>query len=480
MGRFFWPTLGLIGMAYFGLAAVMPPLDDELYYWCWAQNLQPSYFDHPPMTAYLIRASTSLLGDSVFAIRLPACLSTLVVAAVVGGLMRHRRLVPAVLATPLFTFGAVLITPDTPLLLFWALYLRWLVAAHRRLTPADGSEGHVPWWLWVLGGVLLGGGALGKYTMALAVPAGFVSFRLAGVPWRKWLPGYVGHGIAAAVLFAPVLAYNVARDFEPIRFQWAHAMAAAGPKAPAWQTAGGFAAVQVVLFGTWPFTLFPWALRRAKELSADPVLRVGLCLYAVPFGFFVLKSWRGPVEGNWALVSYLGFWPVAARWLAGCPERWRRPAVLAGFAVPALTVAGAAVHLVHPIEAYPPRTDRITRQGVRINVARRAAETIKDQGGGSVYTPTYQWVALLRFHGVDARQMAGVSRPSHFTAVPDHLSDVTDALVWNETSLPPGLCLGFGPPVEIAAFPIVVRGERASGFYLYRYRRVAPELDPTP
>src|SRR5665213_568710 len=57
-----WWILGLFAV-YLILAAVLPALDDEVYYWCWAKELQWSYYDHPPMTAVLIRLSTSLFGD---------------------------------------------------------------------------------------------------------------------------------------------------------------------------------------------------------------------------------------------------------------------------------------------------------------------------------------------------------------------------------------------------------------------------------
>ncbi len=481
-GRFVLAVLGL-ALAYMGLAAVVPVMDDEVYYWCWAQNPQLSYFDHPPLVAYLIRASTGVFGDSAVALRLPACLCTAVVVAVVADLSRPRMLLPCVLLTPFFTFGAVLVTPDTPLLLFWALYLRWLVAAQRCLTPAEGAESRgVPWWMWALGGALLGAGALGKYTMALAVPAGFACFRLSGVPAQRWVVGYLAHGVVSLVMFTPVVLYNLTRGFEPLLFQWGHAMAPADSGATAVETVGGFTLVQLALFGTWPFVLFPWAIRRAKVLCQDPALRACLALYAVPFGFFVVKSFRGPLEGNWALVAYLGFWPVAARWFdTACSPKWRGPALRVGFAAPVVVTLGLAVHLVWPIPLWPARIDRITRQGVRADVARDAADTIRAHGGGPVYTPTYQWVAWLRYHGVDARQMHGVSRPSHFTAVPDRLADADSALVWNETPLPPGhgLCDGFAPPELVAGFPVDVRGVRVSWYGLYRYRKcAAPGLLP--
>ena len=51
----------------------MPPFDDELYYWCWSRDLQLSYYDHPPLVAYMIRGATELFGDSIFVLRLPRC-----------------------------------------------------------------------------------------------------------------------------------------------------------------------------------------------------------------------------------------------------------------------------------------------------------------------------------------------------------------------------------------------------------------------
>ncbi len=38
---------------------------DEAYYWLWSRSLAASYFDHPPMVAYLIPIGTSLFGDGM-------------------------------------------------------------------------------------------------------------------------------------------------------------------------------------------------------------------------------------------------------------------------------------------------------------------------------------------------------------------------------------------------------------------------------
>lgn len=466
--RGFVLTLAGLAVGYFSLAAVLPPLDDEIYYWCWARELQPSYFDHPPMTAYLIRASTAAFGDTMFAIRLPACLTTLVVLAVIGHMTRPRELLPLVICTPLFTFGAVLITPDTPLLLFWAAYLLWLTRVQSRLS--NGVS--IPAWLWAVGGLALGCGLLGKYTAGMLVPAGFAAFVLSGRPWRTWLPGYVAHGVVAGVCVVPVLAFNIAHDFAPLRFQWSHVMD--DEAGPGLETLGEFVGVQSLLFGTLPVLLFPWILRNWRSLAADPRLRACGCLFAVPFGYFLYKAARGPIEGNWALACYIGFWPVAAVWFekAKRSAMWQAVTILS-FAVPAGCVTVLATHLVVPFSLMPPEDDRIHRQAPRMEIARQVAARA-NADALPVYTPTYQWTALLRFYGADARQMDGVSRPSHFTQRPDRLQDVPRAYVLNEGLLPPDLTDGFGVPEVTACFPLYVREERCSGLLLMKYTRTDP------
>ena len=52
------------------LAALLPLSADEAYYWLWSRHLAAGYFDHPPAIAWLIRAGTSLFGDTPLGVRL--------------------------------------------------------------------------------------------------------------------------------------------------------------------------------------------------------------------------------------------------------------------------------------------------------------------------------------------------------------------------------------------------------------------------
>jgi hypothetical protein len=483
--------LATLFVGYTSLAGNLPPLDDELYYWCWSKELQLSYYDHPPMTALMIRASTELFGDTLFAVRLPACVATAIVLGVIGWLTRPRSILFGTVFTPLFTLGAVIVTPDTPLLLFWALYLAWLVVVHQRLTPVDGSPpARVPWGLWVVGGVLLGCGILGKYTTGLAVPAGMLSFLLIGLgSLRRWLVGYLVHLVVGFVSASPILIHNVRHEFIPLLYQWRHAMTSGEPGL---KPLAEFIGVQVLLTGTLPLVLLPWVLWRFRTFIADPRLRVCACLFGLPFGFFLLKSARGPLEGNWAMASYLAFWPLAAFWYSGLDNvrwRWRwfwKWGTRLSFLPPVLGVTALGAHLVRPFPAavLSPNADRVTRLKDREElIAAFAATTRTLPAPLPVFTDTYQTTALLRFHGVDAHQEFGVSRPSHFTQRPERMSDHPAVYYFSNAAIESKMndegrvgafadhVASFDPPILVAEFPLFVRGERCDSYMLWLYQK---------
>ncbi len=451
-------------LVYSCFAALCAPADDEFYYWCWAQQLQWSYYDHPVMTALMIRGSGTFLGHNLIALRMPACLTSAIVFAIILHLTQPRKIAWWLLVTPLFSIGACIVTPDTPLLLFWAAYLLWLIAVHSRLADARP----LTLGFWTLGGVLLGCGVLGKYTMALAVPAGFLSFLLAGTP-RRWLAGYLFHGVVSFVVTLPILIFNIQHDFVPILYQWTHSM---GTPNPGLRHFGDFVGLQMLLFGTAPLVLLPWVLWNWRSLAQSPRLRVCLCLYGFPFAFFLWKATRGHLEGNWALASYIGFWPLAAEW------HERRRGTFSGkwgmrlsFLPAGLASLGLTVHTLWPIPVLSPASDRVTRQAEKNRLAAQMAADLKRLPPGPVFVDTYQWVALLRFHGVDARQFAGMSRPSHFTQSPETPTDYPECYILWSDILKPVVKAGLKEPQPLAEYPLMVRGQLLTVFGLWKVER---------
>ena len=52
---------------------VMPPIGDEAYYWMWGQKLGWSYFDHPPLHAWLLHGMGLVFGWNYLALRGLTC-----------------------------------------------------------------------------------------------------------------------------------------------------------------------------------------------------------------------------------------------------------------------------------------------------------------------------------------------------------------------------------------------------------------------
>jgi 4-amino-4-deoxy-L-arabinose transferase-like glycosyltransferase len=55
------------------------PLPDEAYYWLWGRNLDWSYFDHPPLQAWMQAISHWLFGTNLFVLRPPALVTSAIV-----------------------------------------------------------------------------------------------------------------------------------------------------------------------------------------------------------------------------------------------------------------------------------------------------------------------------------------------------------------------------------------------------------------
>ena len=468
-----WQIPLLLGI-YLVFAAFLPAADDEVYYWCWAKDLQWSYYDHPPMTAYLIRLSTTCFGDSVFGFRVPACLASAFVLFVISRLTTCNSLMWGVALSPLFTVGAVLITPDSPLVMFWAAYLWWLTELHRRLAPLPVDSPivvpHATIRFWLFGGVLLGCGVLSKYTMGLAVPTAFISLLLIRCPWKVWVPGYVLHGAMAFVVASPILIYNVRQNFEPLLFQWQHSV----EKTPdARLSLLDFIGVQILLFGTLPFFLIPWVMVNARRLCQSPLTRACACLYSLPLLFFLYKSTQTRLQGNWALVCFVSFWPVAAVWYESVrASRFWRWSTATAFLPPTLATIVLLVHLIYPLPFVPISGDRAHRQislnKAMHNIARQIREL---KSNLPTYTETYQTTAWLRFESLDARQIDGLTRPSHFTRPPQRLTDVDRALFVAEQPLPMEFCQGFAVPELLFSVPVIVRGETIRTLSTWRYTK---------
>jgi 4-amino-4-deoxy-L-arabinose transferase-like glycosyltransferase len=206
-----------------GFMLAVAPIGDEAYYWTWGQHPDLSYFDHPPLNAWLLGLASHIFGWNVVGLRILEVLTT-------GGTIwifrlwsrrqrgdqRHSFWVAtaAYLATPIIAIFAGIMFPDH-LLIF--LSIATIYAFNRFFETWELSR---PAWRHLfLGAVALGLAMLTKYSAIFVAVA--VVLHIALVPkrwrllleWRLWLAGLV-----SLAVFSPVLVWNLQHDWASFRF----------------------------------------------------------------------------------------------------------------------------------------------------------------------------------------------------------------------------------------------------------------------
>jgi dolichol-phosphate mannosyltransferase len=293
----------LVRLFFIGIVDLLP---EEAYYWAYAQNLDFSYLDHPPMVAWLIRLGTALMGNTELAVRLSSSLCSLITVTYLFGFAynlygKTAAYVSAMLLAVLpvyFSVGFVM-TPDAPLYAAWAATLFYFERAF--------LGGRSKSWIGV--GVGLGLGMLSKYTIALLGPAAIV-FTFFDSTSRRWYlrPGPYVAGLLAALIFSPVLYWNMHHDWASFVFQ--------GPNR--WSGEHEFALH--LLLGTALAQLTPFGLVgllaalgiRLNPGTSDRRRRFATIFTLTPLFVFVLHSLQNSPKLNWTGPVWLGALPLLA------------------------------------------------------------------------------------------------------------------------------------------------------------------------
>ena len=349
--RALWGLIVVSGLVRLAWAASLGPGNDEAYHYLFMVHRAWSYFDHPPMVAWVETLGVAAAGGVVtpFTLRLGFVAlfagSTWLMASLTSRLYGDRAGVLAAFALNVTAYhsaaAGVFALPDGPLLFFWLLTLDRLAVA--LLATPSGKVGP---WLGV--GLAWGGALLSKYH-AVFLPAGAVLYILIEPTARGWLrrPGPYLAAAVGMVLFAPVIAWNAGHGWASFLFQGGRALGE-----------GGFrpGTLAAALLGP-ALYLFPWiwfrlvALligrgRRAFEAEASAADRFLLAEAVLPLGVFLAVACTRPVLPHWTLVGFLPVFPMLGRSWVGTldanPARFRRHAAL----LAALPLALAGLMLV--------------------------------------------------------------------------------------------------------------------------------------
>lgn len=322
-------TLWVSLLLKLALAYALPLSGDEAYFWLWGHHLHFGYYDHPPMVGWMLFLLEHV-GHASWLMRLPAVFFSSLIGVLLYRLLRVVNENGAALAAALFlvwpfTIMNVLITTDTPLILFVFLSVYALAQGINSATNR-----HYIW-----SGAWLGCAFLSKYfavLLGLAYLAWFVLTAAGRMRWRQ--------GVLLVLVALPAVAINVWWNYthcwDNILFNLYNRNVGA---AWSWHNLGLY--VLMTIYLTTPPALYVWwqarcqvglnaslvnvqsALLAQQDVDQDMVGRnifsteiqqgirqLYLMTFFVPMLFFFVLSWGKTIGLHWVLAFYPFFFLV--------------------------------------------------------------------------------------------------------------------------------------------------------------------------
>jgi 4-amino-4-deoxy-L-arabinose transferase-like glycosyltransferase len=403
LSRWTWVALVAIAIAQLALAAQLNLAPDEAYYRLWSKYPALSYYDHPPMVAWLIAVGRLVGGDDAFGIRLFGPFLLFAESVLLAGTVRdlgggRLAMTLAALFFQLTLAGlaiAVVMTPDTALLFFAVLTLRLLAAI-----VAGGPAS-----LWL--GVGLAGGAamLSKYT-ALFLGLGILGWLLSSSNRRAALrgPWVWSAAVVAGLVFSPVVVWNEQNGWVSFAKQGGRAGVAYSPSL---QRLGSFLAGQAGIATPILAGLLVWALvvmvRRAWRTNDD--VATLLVATSVPsLAYLTFYALGTKAEANWTLIGIPSAvlamsLAIDERWQL--PPRWLRATTYGGYALGTVLCALVVVHAILPLGPSFGRADPISRLEGYAELSDALVDLAAREQGAQIVTGDYGTAALIAYYTRD-------------------------------------------------------------------------------
>ena len=378
-------------------------LGDEAYYYDWSQRVpfELSFYDHPPMVAYVIKLSVAIFGASSFGVRaLNALLSTASIYLVYAFARYAFRDEKAAL---LSAFVTAISTPH--LICSRLALMENLVLVELLLMSLcffkyykEGAEKYL-----VLSGLLFGASVLTKYNLLVA-PLGLASF----LALKKKLPPkrtLAKAALAALVLSAVVVAWNAFHGWSSAAFQYEHWASAYASGASTLKLAE-LAEVPLAVFSPFLLALIAagtfYALFKARSEAVEYLLFVIL-----PFALFFAPTLAE--HPHWAYPAFFAL-ALISGWGLAEASRKRRILAVAFVALLALSSAStiATLHQLSTLSScgFSPKVVGEFSYALRVSQAMvRDLEAVLDEWRPDAILTCYRVpYSLVRYYFDDYRE----------------------------------------------------------------------------
>jgi len=294
------------------------PNPDEAYYWLWGQRPGWSYYDHPPLLAWVQGFFSTILGRSPFVLRLPNLFSNAALFYLYYRICRSLYgsqamlcfwlTIALLLASPLYFLFLALAWHDHVLITL-ALLSSVCFITFLETYWQDGQGDS----RWLYGtGIALGLAALCKYS-AVFVGIGFVLALILDKRSRPLLRDrrlYLTGAIALCAVI-PILIWNLSNDWQSFRYYVNRSVNTGGFSLKFTETLG-FIVFSILMLSPWIAIALVKLLRHPRRLlQHHPIYgTVALAIFAVSTLTLVGVSLISTALYYWNILAYLLLFPL--------------------------------------------------------------------------------------------------------------------------------------------------------------------------
>jgi len=200
----FLASIPLLLHLYVNIFAGYGYFRDELYYIACSNHLSFGYVDHPPLSVFILKVTTLIFGDSIFAVRLiPAINSALIVFISCLITLKLGGKKTAIIISSVYLAMSGFYSMNSIDILLWSIAFYYIILIIENNETKD----------WIILGIIMGLGLLNKISF-LWLGAGLFTGLLM-TDKRKVLlttKPYLS-AIIALLIFSPYIIWNAVNDF---------------------------------------------------------------------------------------------------------------------------------------------------------------------------------------------------------------------------------------------------------------------------
>jgi len=350
---------------------------DEAYYWVYSRFPAWGYFDHPPMTAFIIKSGYAIFHNELGVRLICALLSTLTILITESLIERKNPFLfyTIVLSIGVLQIAGFLAVPDTPLLFFTALFFYAYRSFIKNLNWPNAL-------LLALAISLL---FYTKYHGLLIVLFTFLSNTRLFTRWQTWLAGFF-----VLILYAPHLLWQWEHGWISFRYHLFESNVS-GYK---FSYTTDYLLGQILLAGPLAgFILFPAAVIYKAKTQTEKALKFTLIgIYLI----FLVSSFRGKVEVNWTMPAMIPLIVLSHQFILD-KISWIKPLKIIAF-ISLLLIIAVRIYLVVDIGPDNSTKGRFRNKAWAKTIAAKTGDT------PVVFYNSYQRTSLFWFYS---------GKPSH-------------------------------------------------------------------